>query len=102
MIKMKNKPSAIAGIGSELAPAEQPVKAPQNVVAGDAVAATDQKQLKPIGTNFRMTPVDWDRLKDLSKSERRSMQELLEEGLNAVFEKRGMQPIKGMPRANRK
>lgn len=60
------------------------------------------EELKPIGTNFRMMPSDWKRLKDLSTAERRSFQELIEEGLASVFAKRGLDPLTGMPRTKNK
>ena len=93
MNKIK-KVSALSALASDLSPDEPEISSPTWVKKTD----DDHAVMKPIGTNFRMTPADWDRIKDLSKSERRSMQELLEEGLNAVFAKRGLQPLQGMPR----
>lgn len=103
MNKMKNRPSALAGLGAELAVDATPAPSPSRTEGPAAQAVENESgKLKPIGTNFRMTPMDWDRLKDLSKAERRSLQEIIEEGLNAVFAKRGLPPLQGMPRAKSK
>lgn len=73
-----------------------------SVTPAKPVAEKPGEELKPIGTNFRMMPADWRRLKDLSTAERRSFQELIEEGLASVFAKRGLDQLTGMPRTKNK
>lgn len=86
--------------GSGLAYEDLDSPAPAGKQAVPAKAAVDE--LKPIATRFQMMPGDWRRLKDLGTAERRSFQELLEEGLAAVFAKRGLKPLTGMPRTKNK
>lgn len=91
--------------GSGLAETYDDLETPPPAPAGkpakqEKVAEADGPQV--IATRFQMIKSDWRRLKDISISERRSFQELLEEGLQAVFAQRGLKPLQGMPRTKNK
>lgn len=85
----KKSGAGLGDFGDELSP---PVENNVPVLPDDST----EIDAKPINIRFRMTPADWKKLKNLSMTERRSMQKLLEDGINELLEKRGLQKISGI------
>ena len=99
---MSAKKAGLSSMGSDFAPAL--VKSVASVAPPAAVkpaTTAPSAQIKPISTVFRMLPMDWQRLKTISTAERISLQELLENGLNAMMAERGLSPLQGIPRLKR-
>lgn len=61
--------------------------------AGPAPAKRKAADDGRIGTTLRLTPEAWRQLKVLAADERKSSHELIVEGLNWLFQKRGLPPI---------
>lgn len=84
-----------ASFGSSNPAAAKPLP-PAASPAPAAVADDDRPDMK--GVVFRMLKSDWKRVRDLSTETEKSIQLLIEEGLNRLFQERGLPPLTGVPR----
>lgn len=97
---MKAQKGSLAGV-LDLAvdTAQAPKKSTQTAPAS---RASDADDTRPVGTIFRMQPADYKRIRRFAEDRGVSIQELLEQGVNALLESQGLKAIHGIPRTRRR